>query len=349
MDKDWYGSYECYGEIALHIQRVYVNFKYKGEVEMPVCELCGGKVFSVIATEIREGAGIIIECDNCSLVIQDVEHDEEQLKHYYNEQYQLTNSLQEGTCQTALEHFNDRLKTLDRLMEKIRPLLKNNMTVLDIGCGSGELLHLIKPYVNKVVGVELCTQFVDFMNKDLGIEAYAEDINKIKFDYKFDLILSIATLDHLSNPLETLGTIRRLLKNDGVFYLEVPNRNEGLNYFLPENNKIKFNTFFWHKAHLFYFTEKTIRSMLTKAGFSTDISVRHEYSLKNYLNWYFTGKPMKGFLEATRVTDLFGGSSGFESEMNNLFAEFEPKFQKIMECTGRGDTLCCVSFPLRKD
>lgn len=311
---------------------------------MPTCEVCGSDAFELIATRIREGEGRILHCAVCGLDIQDLGWSAEELQRYYNEEYQETNSLDFEREQTPREHFDDRLKTVGSLVEKVRPLLRPGMRVLEVGCGAGELLASIREDVAEVVGVELHQGFVDFMNEDLGIEAYAQDVNTIDFgDRRFDLVISIATLDHLPNPLETIETMKGLLAPGGAMYLEVPNRNEAMNLYLPQVTREAFNTFFWHRAHLFYFTADTFARLLAKAGLSADVTYRHQYTLVNLLNWYFRGEPTKTFVQAATQTGLFAGASAFEAEMNELFGEIEPRFQRIMESTGGGDTLCVVA------
>ncbi len=319
------------------------------EVPMQKCELCDGNHFHVIATEIREGPGTILQCDTCGLVAQDIEQTESDLKHYYNAEYQKTNSLREGTVQTPREHFSDSIRAFEAVFERVRPFLAKDKRVLDIGCGAGELLHLVKPHVTEAVGIELNEDFVRFIRDDLGIPAYAEDVNRMDLpDKSFDLIFCIMTLDHLPNPGETLSTMKRLLKDKGMIYIEVPNRDEALNRFLPEQNRKRFNTFFWHKAHYFYFTKETLFGMLKKAGLSAKIICRHQYTLVNFLNWYFCGTPQKAFVDATSKSHLFAGRSEFEHRMNGLFDDAEREFQTILSDTCTGDSLCCVAAHSRE-
>ncbi len=310
---------------------------------MPQCLICDQQDFKIIATVMREGPGKICQCRKCGLVIQDVSQTDKELEHYYNKEYQKTNSLDTGREQTPQDHFKDRLKTLAPILTNIDPLLTPQMRVLEIGCGTGELLYSIKDRVKEVVGVELNKGFVEFMNNDLKIKAYAQDLKAIDFkDTTFDLIISIATLDHLPDPMQTLEAMKKILSPDGKIYLELPNRNEALNFFLPSPQRERFNTFFWHKAHFFYFTQESLARLLDKAGFTSEMTCRHEYTLINYLNWYFSGQPQKSFVDATSQASLFGGNSLFEKDMNEMFIEMEKRFHEIMEKTFRGDILCCV-------
>ncbi len=308
------------------------------------CEICNSKNFKLIATEIREGSGKIFECESCGLIIQDTAQTENDLSKYYNEEYQKTNSLVEGIEQTPREHFNDSIKTINDLLSHVRPMLTPKMSVLEVGCGTGELIYSIKPYVKEVVGIELNKGFVDFIKHELKLETYNQDVNTMDFgNRKFDLILCIGTLEHLSNPLKTLRTMQNLLTENGILYLEVPNRDEAMNIYLPEPQRKKFNMFFWHKAHTFYFTRDTLIKLMEKAGFNCDITCRHQYTLINFFNWYFTGHRQNKYLEATTDTRLLSGTSTLETSMNDMMQEMESRFHKILTDTGHGDTLCCVA------
>jgi len=311
---------------------------------MAICEICGSKKFKNIATRIREGIGKIIQCNKCGLVIQDLNWGTKQIRNYYEGAYQRTNSLIRGKTQSPEEHFEDRLKTVGEIYKQIKPLLTSKSKVLDVGSGPGALLSLIKPYVKRCVGIELHTPFVNFMKKKLSIEAYDEDINKLKINDKFDLVICISTLDHLPNPLETLFTMKKLLSKKGKIYVEVPNRNEALNLYLPDESRKKYNEFFWHRAHLFYFTEHTLSRLFRKAGLKSNIACRHDYTLKNFLNWYFLGKPQSGLVAGMRKNEFFKGNNPFEIKMNELFIGGEKCFKKIMSETFSGDSLCCTGW-----
>jgi SAM-dependent methyltransferase len=308
------------------------------------CNLCNYQgPCKTVSTEIREGDGLIVMCPECSHIFQDINMSASELEDYYNIGYLETNSLIDHEVLEAETHCKERLKTLDKGLEYLLPYLNPEMAVLDIGAGAGSLLYAIRDKVRTCHATELNQAYVSYMNS-LGFKAYYGFAEKLEISDKFDLVISLNALDHMPEPLPVLKKIHSLLKDNGLIYLELPNRNEALNFYLPEENRKNFNKFFWHKAHYSYFYEDTIIKALKLSGF-TDIKVdyRHEYTIINYLNWYFLGKPQKEFVDATTNTRLFNGDSQFERAMNELISVTNQEFLNIMKRTKRGDTMICTA------
>lgn len=303
------------------------------------CNLCDAeKNFKTVSTKIREGEGLILECQNCKHVFQALEMNSDELEEYYNDIYTATNSLSDSQIDVE-EHFSERLKTLGNLLKQIDHILEKNMKVLDIGSGAGALMYSIKDKVKSLYATELNKSYVQFMNEK-GIKAQYGFFEKLEFDTKFDLIVSINALDHMPYPMDILKRIYSNLEENGKIYLELPNRNEALNFFLPKDKQENFNTFFWHKAHFHYFYEDTIRYALEKVGFKNiEINFRHQYTIVNFLNWYFTGERQKVYVDATTNTKLYDGTNDFEVKMNKLFQKTNDEFLEIMKETGRGDSM----------
>lgn len=109
--------------------------------------------------------------------------------------------------------------------------------VLDIACGTGYGLALLKPSAKSVTGVD-----VDI---DAAREALSEcDTEKTRVllgdgtslpfvDESFDVVTSFETLEHLHARREFLVELKRVLKADGTLILSTPNAN----YTKPVNGK----------------------------------------------------------------------------------------------------------------
>ncbi len=230
------------------------------------------------------------------------------------------------------------------MYDYLKPHLKKSTRLLDLGCGVGELLQLLSDDVGYCLGIELNSRFIDFINNELNINGVYGNYCEMEFDTKFNIIVSLYTIDHMYNTMETLEKLYNDLKPEGLLYLELPNDEQALRTKLPEPSRTNFEQFMYHEAHYYSFTFETIGLILEQIGFHIiDSYSRHSYTLKNFLSWYFTGLPQKQFFKATTELEIFQGKIEFESEMNDLFHEMEPKFQAIMRKHRMGESLCVLA------
>jgi SAM-dependent methyltransferase len=111
---------------------------------------------------------------------------------------------------------------------EIAPLLPSHIdTVLEIGCGAGETmgwLRSLRP-VRYAAAVELSTE-AGTRARSVFDDVEINDIALPKMTFntdRFDLILALDVLEHLTDPDQTLRTLRDRLKPNGVIILSLPN------------------------------------------------------------------------------------------------------------------------------
>jgi len=146
-----------------------------------------------------------------------------------------TSAVFEGLDQ-SLEVAQDNKMSL--ICDKI--MLKDTETMLDIGCGWGTLTrHAAKHYGAKAVGVTLSVEgerYCKEQAKKEGLEGKAEvvrcDYREISKDLKFDKVTAIEMAEHvgLENFPTFLGNIRDMLKDDGMFLMQVAGLRQGSNW-----------------------------------------------------------------------------------------------------------------------
>jgi SAM-dependent methyltransferase len=109
-----------------------------------------------------------------------------------------------------------RYKFIGKFFENIQGRL------LDVGCCKGDL----KKYVNRGL------QYYGVDRLQVNLENFIlADLNSRGLPYKdkvFDAVNCSAVLEHLFYPLELLKEIKRVLKDDGVLLISLPN-DRGLN------------------------------------------------------------------------------------------------------------------------
>ncbi len=98
-----------------------------------------------------------------------------------------------------------------------------NKTVVDCGCGSGDHLIRLAPYIKKGLGVDLNAASVasERFKKYLNLSAIEGDLATIKLDEQFDIVYCIGVLQHTENPAKTFANIGSFVKPEGRLILWV--------------------------------------------------------------------------------------------------------------------------------
>ena len=114
-------------------------------------------------------------------------------------------------------------------IEKILAVLKfvvcsndfSNLTLLDVGTGSGIISKGLSKHFKKVYSVDIVDER---LVKD-GYTFLKVTDEKLPFcDDTFDIILSNCVIEHLINQELHLDEVMRVMKNTGYFYLSFPNK-----------------------------------------------------------------------------------------------------------------------------
>lgn len=128
------------------------------------------------------------------------------------------------------KHYTSILLSGDKVppakAEVLKEISWKGKTVLDAGCGTGELLYLIsKKGAKQVLGIDYSKEAIDvaqetYHEKNLSFEC--TDISEIK-GKKFDVITTLGTLEHVDDPLAVLRKLKSLLAPHGSLIVTCPN------------------------------------------------------------------------------------------------------------------------------
>lgn len=108
-----------------------------------------------------------------------------------------------------------------------------------------------------------CIEEDDYMTKTYKDNPKINIYNKKYHTYlekDYDLVYSCHTLEHYQNPTKYLKFIRTLLKDDGMFYIDVPNINN-------IDHQFNIDEFFYDK-HLYYYDTQTLLDYIQSLGFT---------------------------------------------------------------------------------
>ncbi len=135
--------------------------------------------------------------------------------------------------------------------------------ILDIGCGNGRYLSTLKKQGWQTYGIERNPKASKYARDKLHLAVKTGDLLDCEYQDKFfDVITMSHSLEHLYEPLATLKEIKRILRNDGLLVITIPN----IDSFVAKTFKE-----YWYglqlPVHLISFTTDSITKMLDKAGF----------------------------------------------------------------------------------
>lgn len=101
----------------------------------------------------------------------------------------------------------------------------NGKKLLDVGCGIGTISLELEKKGFRVTGVDFSEVGIDKC-LEKGLNAILSDVDKdgLKFpDKSFDVVWAGDVIEHVFDPIFLLEEIARVLKDDGILLLTVPN------------------------------------------------------------------------------------------------------------------------------
>jgi len=224
----------CYGDLFKNPILVYKNMPKSAQ-------------YLPNENELKSDKGInlkICQCSNCGLIQLD-----NKPVSYYKEVIRASG--------ISNEMVSFRKKQFSKWLSLYN--LKNK-NIIEIGCGHGEYLKIMKECEANVFGIEYSDEGInDCIKNKLNVKKlYIDSKSVFKTKNKFDAFYILNFLEHMPNPNNVLKNIRKNLKEDGIGLIEVPNFNA-----ISSNNL--FLEFIID--HLFYFTKESLSFLLNYNGF----------------------------------------------------------------------------------
>ena len=152
-------------------------------------------------------------------------------------------------------------------VKAISRLVPPDGSIIDVGCGSGYLLSLLKRYGSpdwKLYGNDFSEVSLANLER-LGIQAAAGRFEELDTALQFDLIILNQTIEHLDSPSSVVEKASHLVKPGGALFIETPS-TEGMDARL-------FRSRYWggyhFPRHWSLFDESSLRRLVELHGFET--------------------------------------------------------------------------------
>lgn len=238
--------------------------KGKNLQKVAECPICGEKeqraYLSCKDNTVSKINFDIVECAKCSFAFTSPRPADNDLGWYYeSEEYISHSNTSKGLVSRLYQMV--RKHTLGKKLDLINSEGKKG-SLLDIGCGTGEFLNTVQTDGWKTVGIEPSASA-----RKQGIENYKLDVrdeNELANlqPKSFDVITMWHVMEHVPHLRERVQKLHELLKDDGVLFVAVPNRNSHDAAFYKEN---------WAAydvpRHLWHFRAQDMRALMAGSGF----------------------------------------------------------------------------------
>jgi len=225
------------------------------------CVLCNGTTPEVIE-ECRKEFNVL-ECPGCGLVYVSPLPEKVLIESAHSDSYYAP--WLENQRSKRIKMWEKRLRTLNRLSV-------NKGRLLDIGCAEGLFPEVAGKDGWDATGTEISHFAAQYGKEKLGLNIIQGELIDMKFpDNTFDAVTMWHVLEHTRDPIAVLREIRRILKDNGIFILAIPNMNNllfQLAYRLIRGRRMHLFDPDDRELHLYHFTTETIRLALEKTGFS---------------------------------------------------------------------------------
>lgn len=224
-------------------------------------------------------------------------------KPYYDQNYY------ESSPYNQPQFFND-VYFQDKLNKIITITGEKKPTILDVGCGWGNFLQVVKNNHLPYLGIDLSHKAIEICReKNLNCqEADLIDLSKIK-ELQYSVITFFQVIEHIKNPIDYLKAAKKLLKKNGTLLITTPNNRSLLRYIFGSHWPV-----YQTPSHYFFYSKKSLELLLKAAGFDNyqiKIDRFRFFSLNYILERIFNKK-----LETTRIinfpipTDPWGDLEG---------------------------------------
>jgi len=227
------------------------------------CACCGSLSQIPAFQGDRYGFGLqTVVCETCGLVFTSPRPDDGWFEEFYRWHYRNYYEHIDVPDESYLQRRWIRGRH-QRNLELLSRFAPESGSLLDIGCAEGTFLQFFRERYPRwrIRGIEPSESFSAFARSYYGLDSVTtctiEGLESWESN-RFDLITASHVLEHLLDPNVFFATARRLLSEEGLLFIDVPD---------AEGKKKGIRNL--HIAHVYHFSDQSLRNFLAKYGFDT--------------------------------------------------------------------------------
>ena len=235
-----------------------------GIITIKKCPACGNEElaeFGVVKDHsVSKEEFQLVKCPSCGLRITQDQPDIDSIGPYYASEDYISHSDTKKGVVNSLYHKvrNHMLTQKQRLVEKY----SSRGSLLDIGTGTGYFINHMKLAGWDVLGLEPDEGARAHALKEFGLTVQDIDTMGSLESGAYDAITMWHVMEHVHNLNEHVAELQRLLDDDGVLVIAVPNPLSA-----DANHYGKYWAAYDVPRHLWHFSPKSMVSLLANHGF----------------------------------------------------------------------------------
>ena len=226
---------------------------------MVLCNTCGSKNYEQLfensiksTTRLKKIPNKVLICKDCGHVFLDYFFlNQKDLENYYQ-----NNNPFEKVEQLDPSHQKVRSEQVNFVLNNIGVDYKD-FKFLDIGCGAGFYLNLLKQKGLYCEGVERSNMMCEMINNHYKIKCTNTSFEELNVENKFDVVSIITVLEHLYDPKKCIQKIRNLMTENGYLFIEIPDTEFPRSDILPDYLAFE---------HIHHWTKNSISNLLHLSG-----------------------------------------------------------------------------------
>jgi len=235
------------------------EFYGESEKENSNCLLCGAVNYTHIADE--RGLSVV-KCRECGLLYTNPRAVDTE-KNYID----IFSSEARMIFKGQRPHHRDRNYIFE--LKAIKKFKKEGSKLLDVGSNMGFYLRIAKQMGFDAEGVEPSPALASLSEKQWGIKIHNGFLEEVNLPEKhYDVVSLIDVFEHVTNPSELLISAGKILKDDGIVAIKVPNGDYNLSKQKLAKLTGRAGMDIWDcREHVAHYTYETFKKMADKGGF----------------------------------------------------------------------------------
>ncbi|MGA1823437.1 MAG: class I SAM-dependent methyltransferase [bacterium] len=212
----------------------------------------------------------------------------------YEEEYWGDAIDPDGNTRNLINEWDQQIENYKHIFNYLHQIKPGK--ILDVGCGPGFFLSRLNNEWDKY-GIDISNKAIKLSSRYASVKT-CELPNANYSQEFFDVITMIHLIEHLTDPILYIETVKKILKNGGVFILETPDfdsacaRRFGLNYRMLHDS-----------GHISLFTFYSLIKLLEDFNFEI-VSIEFPF----FETKYFTKKNMLRIMDKKKISPPFYGN-----------------------------------------